>query len=299
LQRIEQQIRLATASHLEQRIPIAIMPIPIQHIGTRRLQRAHVFIAQRIAQVRLDIGLIQLVYLQTFGYVIERARFVYLIPAAADSSLIATAPIAAIQYDAVGVYSVFEQAVYSRVGALIQLNVLARLLKLIGVQGRRRAVQAGVYGIVQVLHFLAVDFGQISDLRLAEQLLPQLHVDQLVFGVQYLVVLVVVEIIDDLFVLVVEVRPYAERALVGVLVDALAYRVAQKRAEQTRVGVVAELEQVGLVELKCGRKLLGYLVDAVEPLEEHGAAFVYVVEVGRVAVALAEFVAVEEPVDFD
>ena len=83
------------------------------------------------------------------------------------------------------------------------------------------------------------------------------------------------------------------------LVDALAYRVAQKRAEETRVGVVAELEQVGLVELKCGRELLGYLVDAVEPLEEHGAAFVYVVEVGRVAVALAEFVAVEEPVDFD
>jgi hypothetical protein len=124
-------------------------------------------------------------------------------------------------------------------------------------------------------------------------------VDELVLGVEDVVVEVVVEAVDDRLVPVVEVRPDAERALVGVLVDALADRVAQERAEETRVGVVAELEQVGLVELKGGRELLGDLVDAVEPLEEDGAALVDVVEVGGVAVALAELVAVEEPVDFD
>ena len=167
------------------------------------------------------------------------------------------------------------------------------MLKLTGgVQGRR-AVHAPVNGIVQVLHFQAVDYGQISGLRLAEQLVPQLHVDQLVLRVEDLVVVVVVEVVDDRLVLVVEVRPDAERALVGVLVDP----VAQKRAEETRVGVVAE--QVGLFELKGGLELARDLVDAVEPLEEDGAALVDVVEVGRVAVALVELVAEEEPVDFD
>ena len=58
-------------------------------------------------------------------------------------------------------------------------------------------------------------------------------------------------------------------------------------------------EQVGLFELKGGLELARDLVDAVEPLEEDGAALVDVVEVGRVAVALVELVAVEEPVDFD
>ena len=287
LQRIEQQIRLAAAPHLEQRVPIAVVPIPTQ----RRLQRAHVFAAQRIAQTRLGLGLLQLVSLQTLRYVVERAR-----PAAADARLIPTAPMAAIQNDAAGVDGVFEQAVDSRV----HLDALARLLKPTGgVQGRRGAVHARVHGIAEVLRFLAVDFGQISGLRLAEQLVPELHVDELVLGVEDVVVEVVVEAVDDRLVPVVEVRPDAERALVGVLVDALADRVAQERAEETRVGVVAELEQVGLVELKGGRELLGDLVDAVEPLEEDGAALVDVVEVGGVAVALAELVAVEEPVDFD
>ena len=79
------------------------------------------------------------------------------------------------------------------------------------------------------MHFQAVDYGQISGLRLAEQLVPQLHVDQLVLRVEDLVVVVVVEVVDDRLVLVVEVRPDAERALVGVLVES--HRNVPKRHE--------------------------------------------------------------------
>jgi len=53
-----------------------------------------------------------------------------------------------------------------------------------------------------------------------------------------------------------------------VVVGALQQRVAEKGAEQTRVGVCAELYQPRLIELEGAGKLLEELVDAVEPLQE-------------------------------
>ena len=63
--------------------------------------------------------------------------------------------------------------------------------------------------------------------------------------------------------------------------------------------MIAEFEQVGLVELKRGRKLPRYLVHAVEPLQEYGAAFVDVRVIGDMNVALSKFVAEHEPIYFD
>ena len=90
-----------------------------------------------------------------------------------------------------------------------------------------------------------------------------------------------------------------EGALLNVIVGALHQRVAQKGAEQTRVGVCAELEQPRLTELEGAGELCVQLVDAVEPLQEDGRALALVgVGVG-VAVPLRELVAEEEPVVVD
>ena len=134
---------------------------------------------------------------------------------------------------------------------------------------------------------------------MAEEPVPELHVHELALRVEDLVVGVVVERVAHVGVVLVEIGPDGEGALVRVLVDALGGRVAQERAEQARVGVQAELEQHGLVELEGGGKLTRELIDAVEPLEKDRTAFVDVRVVGGVAVALRELVAVEEPVDLD
>ena len=83
------------------------------------------------------------------------------------------------------------------------------------------------------------------------------------------------------------------------LVDSLRLRIAQKVAEQARVGVVTQLEQIVFVELERGRKLSRYLVDTIEPLEKHRAPLVHVIVIGDVAIALRELVAELKPVDLD
>lgn len=54
--------------------------------------------------------------------------------------------------------------------------------------------------------------------------------------------------------------------------------------------------QEGLVELKGARKLPLQLVDAVQPLQEDGAALVQVLRVFSVAATVAEFVAKVKPI---
>ncbi|RNA20019.1 hypothetical protein BpHYR1_010041 [Brachionus plicatilis] len=125
------------------------------------------------------------------------------------------------------------------------------------------------------------------------------HVAYFALWIDDLVERVVVQVVDELAVVLVQIGPDTERSLVRVFAGPLQVGVAQKSAEQTRVGVVAELEQKCFVELESGRVLAHYLVDAVEPLEKDGTTFVGVVGGGRVAVALRELVAELEPVDFD
>lgn len=115
----------------------------------------------------------------------------------------------------------------------------------------------------------------------------------------YLVERVIIQMIDNILVLLVQIRPDTKRSLVSVLIDALDSRIAQKRAEQARIRVVAQLEQKDLVELESGGKLARDLIDTVEPLQEDRTPLVEVVVVGRVAVALRELVAEHEPVDLD
>lgn len=115
----------------------------------------------------------------------------------------------------------------------------------------------------------------------------------------YLVERVIIQMIDNILVLLVQIRPDTKRSLVSVLIDALDSRVAQKRAEQARIRVVAELEQKDLVELESGGELARDLIDTVEPLQEDRTPLVEVVVVGSVAVALRELVAEHEPVDLD
>jgi len=132
---------------------------------------------------------------------------------------------------------------------------------------------------------------QVSDLRVAEEFRPELHVDKLMVRVDHLFERVIVQVVDNLAVLAVQIGPDAECPLLDVIAHAFDHRVAQEGAEQARVGVVAELEQEGLVELEGPRELTLYLVDTVEPLQEHGTPLVDVVVAVGVAVALCELVA--------
>ena len=90
------------------------------------------------------------------------------------------------------------------------------------VGGQRR--RGGLDRVVEALHLLSAH--QIGHIRLAEQLLPQLHVHQLAHGINDLVEWVVVQVVDNFLVAVIEVRPHAEGALLDVLVDSFDRRVA-------------------------------------------------------------------------
>ena len=57
--------------------------------------------------------------------------------------------------------------------------------------------------------------------------------------------------------------------------------------------------QKRFIKLKGPWKLFLNLIDAVEPLQEHGTPFVDVVVIGGVSITLRKLVAKHEPVQFD
>lgn len=86
-----------------------------------------------------------------------------------------------------------------------------------------------------------------------------------------------------------EEAPHAERVIVDPL-HPLLLRVAQECAEQVGIGVVDELDEERVRELESTRELLDELVDAVQPLQEHGTALVLILATGSVATTVGKFV---------
>lgn len=90
-------------------------------------------------------------------------------------------------------------------------------------------------------------------------------------------------------------RPDGERAVRDGILQSLLHRVAQKRSEQTRVDVLGELYQVAHGEFEAARELAVDLMDAVDPLEKHGAALVGLLRADALSTSVPKLVSEAQP----